>query len=49
MRMVRLSRRHKNSVPSWVDVTTVGSRAGQSAKGSVSKVASNNRSASLPG
>lgn len=41
MRMVRLPRRHKNSVPSWVDVTTVGSRAGQSAEGSVSNVASN--------
>lgn len=49
MRMVRLPRRHKNSVPSWVDVTIVGSRAGQSADGSVSNVASNNRSASLPG
>jgi len=49
MRMVRLPRRHKNSVPSWVDVTTFESRAGRSAQGSVSNVASNNRSASLPG
>ncbi len=41
MRMVRLPRRHKNSVPSWVDVTTFQSRAGRSAEGSVSNVASN--------
>ena len=34
--MARLPRRHRNSVPSWVEVTTA-SRAGRSAEGALVK------------
>jgi len=47
--MAGLPRRHLNSVPSWVEVTTCEAGPGNQPQGSVSKVASNNRSASLPG